>query len=98
MHCSRGPGALQAKPSGATGPRGETARDPSPCSCGAEKVWLSSEAMKFALAILAYLVIVVVLGWGILSAVKGNFWVLIAGFVAYVVAFGRIGCLPKNSH
>jgi hypothetical protein len=54
--------------------------------------------MKFALAILAYLIIGLVLGWGILSAVKGNIWVLVIAFLAYVVAFGKIGCLPKKSH
>ena len=36
--------------------------------------------------------------WGILAAMKGNLWVLIVGFIAYVVAFGKIGCLPKKSH
>jgi len=55
-------------------------------------------AMKFALAIIAYLIIGLVLGWGILSAVKGNFWILAVGFLAYVIAFGRMGCLPKKSH
>jgi len=54
--------------------------------------------MKFALAILAYLLIAAVLGWGILLAVKGSPWLLVAGFIAYVVAFGKIGCLPKKSH
>jgi len=54
--------------------------------------------MKFFLAIVAYLVIGLVLGWGILLAVKGSFWLLVVGFIAYVVAFGRIGCLPKKSH
>ena len=54
--------------------------------------------MKFALAILAYLIMGVVLGWGILSAAKGNLWVLAITFLAYVIAFGRIGCLPKKSH
>ncbi len=54
--------------------------------------------MKFVLAILAYLVIAGVLGWGILLAVKGSPWLLVAGIVAYVVAFGKIGCLPKKSH
>ncbi len=54
--------------------------------------------MKFALAIIAYLIIGLVLGWGILSAVKGNFWILAVGFLAYVIAFGRMGCLPKKSH
>jgi hypothetical protein len=54
--------------------------------------------MKFALAILAYLIIGLVLGWGILSAVKGNVWVLVIALLAYIIAFGRIGCLPKKSH
>jgi len=55
--------------------------------------------MKFLLAILAYLLIGLVLGWGILLAVHGNPWLLIAGFLAYVVAFGKLGCLPtKKSH
>jgi len=54
--------------------------------------------MKFLLAIAAYLLIGVVLGWGILLLVKGNPWLLIVGFVAYVVAFGKLGCLPKKSH
>ncbi|HXP62995.1 MAG TPA: hypothetical protein VN829_21015 [Dongiaceae bacterium] len=54
--------------------------------------------MKFVLAILAYLVIGVVLGLGILLTVKGNPWLLIAGFLAYVVAFAKFGCLPGQSH
>jgi hypothetical protein len=54
--------------------------------------------MKFFLAILAYLLIAFVLGWGILLAVKGSPWLLIVGFLAYVVAFGKLGCLPGKSH
>jgi len=54
--------------------------------------------MKFLLGIVAYLVIGLVLGLGILQAVKGNPLLLIVGFLAYVIAFGRIGCLPKKSH
>jgi hypothetical protein len=54
--------------------------------------------MKFLLAVLAYLGIAVILGWGILFAVKGQPWVLIVGFLAYVVAFTKIGCLPGKSH
>jgi hypothetical protein len=54
--------------------------------------------MKFLLAILAYLLIGAVLGWGILLAVKGNLWLLIVGFLAYVIAFGKLGCLPGKSH
>jgi hypothetical protein len=55
-------------------------------------------AMNFLLAVVAYLVIGAVLGLGILLAVKGSPWLLVIGFLAYVIAFGRIGCLPKKSH
>jgi len=54
--------------------------------------------MKFALGIVAYLVIGLVLGLGMLQAVKGQPWLLIIGFLAYAIAFGKIGCLPKKSH
>jgi hypothetical protein len=54
--------------------------------------------MNFLWAVVAYLVIAAVLGWGILLAVKGSPWLLVAGFVAYVIAFGKIGCLPKKTH
>ena len=54
--------------------------------------------MKFLLAIVAYLVIGLVLGWGILLNVKGEPWLLIVGFLAYALAFARLGCLPKQSH
>jgi hypothetical protein len=54
--------------------------------------------MKLLLGILAYLLIAFVLGWGIILAVKGHPWLLVIGFIAYVVAFGKIGCLPKKSH
>ena len=53
--------------------------------------------MKFFGAILAYLVIGAVLGWGILLAARdGNIWVLAVSFLVYVVAFARIGCLPPS--
>jgi hypothetical protein len=54
--------------------------------------------MNFLWAVVAYLVIAAVLGWGILLAVKGSPWLLVAGFVVYVIAFGKIGCLPKKTH
>ncbi len=54
--------------------------------------------MKFILAILAYLLIGVVLGWGILLTVKGHPWLLIVGFLVYAVAFAKLGCLPKHAH
>jgi hypothetical protein len=54
--------------------------------------------MKFVLAIVAYLMIAVVLGWGILLTFKGNPWLLIVGFLVYALAFAKLGCLPKQSH
>jgi hypothetical protein len=55
--------------------------------------------MKFLLAILAYLLISAVLGWGILLTFKGNPWILIVGFLVYAIAFAKAGCLPgKSSH
>ena len=53
--------------------------------------------MKFFGAIFAYLAIGAVLGWGILLGVsKGNWWLLGVSFLTYVVAFGKIGCLPPS--
>jgi hypothetical protein len=54
--------------------------------------------MKLVLATMAYLIIGAVLGWGILLACKGNYWLLIVSFVVYVVAFAKLGCLPKQTH
>jgi F0F1-type ATP synthase assembly protein I len=54
--------------------------------------------MKLLMASLAYVMIGVLLGWGILLAVKGQPWMLIVGFLAYAVAFAKLGCLPKKSH
>ena len=54
--------------------------------------------MKFLLGIVAYLGIGLVLGLGMLEAVNGKPWLLIIGFLAYVIAFAKIGCLPKKSH
>ena len=54
--------------------------------------------MKFLLAIVAYLIISLLLGWGILLTFKGDPWLLIVGFLAYCVAFGKLGCLPGKSH
>lgn len=54
--------------------------------------------MKFLLAIVAYLLISALLGAGILLTFKGNHWLLIVGFLAYAVAFAKLGCLPGKSH
>jgi hypothetical protein len=52
--------------------------------------------MKFLGAIAAYLIIAIVLGWGILLAIHGNPWLLAVGTLAYLVAFAKIGCLPPG--
>lgn len=54
--------------------------------------------MKFLGAIIAYLVIGGVLGWGIVLAVKGSLWFLAVAVLVYIVAFAKLGCLPKKSH
>lgn len=49
--------------------------------------------MKFALAIFVYLLMAAILGTGIVLLVLGKPLLLIIAIVAYVVAFGRLGCL-----
>jgi hypothetical protein len=49
--------------------------------------------MKFCLAILAYLLIGAVLGWGILLAVTGKPLFLVVATLVYLISFARIGCL-----
>jgi hypothetical protein len=53
--------------------------------------------MKFFMAIIAYVIIGAILGLGMVQLMKGSPWLLIISFLAYVVAFGAIGCLPKKS-
>ena len=49
--------------------------------------------MKLALAVLAYLLIGLVLSAGILLLMAGKPWLLIVALAAFVVAFGKIGCM-----
>ena len=49
--------------------------------------------MKLFLAIFVYLLIAAVLGWGILLMMAGKPLLLIVALLAYVIAFGKIGCL-----
>ncbi|MEW6305915.1 MAG: hypothetical protein AB1705_20765 [Verrucomicrobiota bacterium] len=48
--------------------------------------------MNFWLACLAWIVIGIILGLGILMAVKGSLWLLIASIIGFIVAVGKIGC------
>jgi hypothetical protein len=49
--------------------------------------------MNFALAILVYAAMAVILGVGILLLVAGHPWLLIIAGVAFIVAFGKLGCM-----
>lgn len=49
--------------------------------------------MKLALAVLVYLIMAAILGAGILLLVAGKPWLLIVALIAFVVAFGKIGCI-----
>jgi len=54
--------------------------------------------MKLLFVILVYLIIGLILGLGLLLAAKGHWGLLVAGTIAYLIAFVRIGCLPGKSH
>ena len=54
--------------------------------------------MKFLGAVIAYALMALILGWGILQAVHGSFWLLAFGFLGYLVMFTKVGCLPPKSH
>ena len=54
--------------------------------------------MKFLLAIIVYLLMAAVLGWGMLLMLKGNPWLLVVSFLAYAAAFSKLGCVPGKSH
>ena len=51
--------------------------------------------MNFLASMVVYLLIGLALGWGILLAMKGSLWFFVAGLVVYILAFAKIGCLPK---
>jgi hypothetical protein len=48
--------------------------------------------MKLLCAFAVWMAMGLVLGLGILMAVKGNPWLLIVAFAGFVVAVGKIGC------
>ena|SRR2546425_10688767 len=50
-------------------------------------------SMKLLLAFAVWIGMGVVLGVGILMAVKGSPWLLIAGLIGFVIAVGKIGCM-----
>ena len=48
--------------------------------------------MKLLCAFAVWMGMGAVLGFGILMAVKGSPWLLLAGLVGFVIAVGKIGC------
>jgi len=50
-------------------------------------------AMNFFLAILIWLIMGAILVIGVALAVKGTFWLLIIGLLAFVFAIAKIACL-----
>jgi hypothetical protein len=52
--------------------------------------------MKFVASVVVYLLIGVIIGTGILMAMKGNLWFLLISLFAYIIAIAKIGCLPKS--
>ena len=49
--------------------------------------------MKLVFAFAVWMAMGVILGTGILLAVQGSPWLLIAAFIGFVIAVGKIGCL-----
>jgi hypothetical protein len=49
--------------------------------------------MKLFYACLVYALMGAVIGCGVVAAVKGSVWFLIVAFLAYLIAFAKIGCL-----
>ena len=50
--------------------------------------------MQFVLALLVWLLMGFVIGWGLLLFVKGGtVWLLVASVAAFVILVGKIGCL-----
>lgn len=54
--------------------------------------------MKLFAVIFVTLLFAFVLVWGILLAAKGSFWLLVAGFLTYLVLLIKTGCLPAKPH
>jgi hypothetical protein len=48
--------------------------------------------MKFVLAIIVHVLLGLFLMWGMIQAVQGNWWILIASCVVYLAIFTRAGC------
>jgi hypothetical protein len=53
--------------------------------------------MNVFLAIFVYLIMALILGAGVLVAVvKGSFWLLVLGFLGFVVIMTKVAILPHH--
>ena len=54
--------------------------------------------MKFILSVVVYLLMALVMCWGILAMIHpgGKPWILLAGIAAYIVVFARVGCASEE--
>ena len=54
--------------------------------------------MKFALAMVAFGVMALILGAGIVRAAQpdGSPWLLVVGVLGYIVLFWRVGCAEEH--
>ena len=48
--------------------------------------------MKFVMAVIVQSLLGLLLMWGIIQATHGSYWLLVVGFLAYLVVFVRAGC------
>lgn len=50
--------------------------------------------MQFVLALLVWLLMGIVIGWGLLLFVKGaTVWLLVASVAVFIILMAKIGCL-----
>jgi membrane protein implicated in regulation of membrane protease activity len=52
--------------------------------------------MKLLRVYLTWFAMAAVLATGIVLAVKGSPWLLILGFLGFIVAFAKLGCLDNH--
>ena len=52
-------------------------------------------AMKFAMAILTFLLFTFFIGWGIVQLMHGSPWMLIAAMGVFIGTFIKYGCLSQ---
>jgi hypothetical protein len=49
--------------------------------------------MNIFLALLVWVIMAAILTTGVVMAVHGSFWLLVLGFLGFVLAVAKIGCL-----